>query len=329
MTFLNPSSKSPRQHFIDALELRPPVGRVPHFELVFFLTMEALGRVHPAHRWFDQWDQMSRQERQLQIQDMADTYLAIAERYQHSAIFILPARWNCDYVEGIEAIAKAIRDRSGDRYFLVCHGDPTFGIPNGNEMEGFVYRLADEPEAVHAEARKRVARSIEEAGRFRRGGLLDGFILCSDYCMNEGPFLSPELFSQFVTPYLVQTVTAYRELGFYVIKHTDGNINPIIDQLLSAKPHGLHSLDPQGRVNLRAIKERYGRQVCLLGNVNCGLLQTGTAEEAAEDCRRALRDGMPGGGFIFSTSNCIYTGLDLERYHLMHRIWQQEGIYPV
>ena len=37
---------TPRERFITALERRPPTGRVPHFELVFFLTMEALGSYH-------------------------------------------------------------------------------------------------------------------------------------------------------------------------------------------------------------------------------------------------------------------------------------------
>lgn len=34
---------TPREKFIAALERRPITGRVPHFELVFFLTMEAFG----------------------------------------------------------------------------------------------------------------------------------------------------------------------------------------------------------------------------------------------------------------------------------------------
>jgi len=46
---------TPRQRFIAALECRPLTGRVPHFELVFFLTMEAFGKVRPLHRDYSQW----------------------------------------------------------------------------------------------------------------------------------------------------------------------------------------------------------------------------------------------------------------------------------
>ncbi len=60
---MNPPT--PRERFIASLERRPPSGRVPHFELVFYLTMEAFGKVHPLHRNYDQWLQMDERERQL------------------------------------------------------------------------------------------------------------------------------------------------------------------------------------------------------------------------------------------------------------------------
>jgi uroporphyrinogen decarboxylase len=158
---------------------------------------------------------------------------------------------------------------------------------------------------------------------------VDGFCLCSDYCFNDNPFLSPAMFDEFITPYLAQLVAGYREMGFYVIKHTDGNIMPILDALVSTHPHALHSLDPQAGVDLGTVKELVGDKVCLIGNVNCGLLQTGTEAEVVADVRRALRQGMPGGGYVFGTSNCIYTGMDLSRYELMLSVWQREGHYKL
>ena len=49
------NSPTQRKRFIAALERQPLSGRVPHFELVFYLTMEAFGRVHPLHRDYSQW----------------------------------------------------------------------------------------------------------------------------------------------------------------------------------------------------------------------------------------------------------------------------------
>jgi uroporphyrinogen decarboxylase len=318
---------NPRQAFIHALERRPPIpgSRVPHFELVFFLTMEAFGRVHPSHRSYHQWDQMEERERQLHRQDMADLYVATAERFEHSAIFLHP---NPGSVEESMRLADIVREKTGDRFFLMQHGDATFSVPDGKQMMEFAARLADEPEKLHAEAAERVERALETASLHRKKGGLDGFALCADYCFNSGPFLSPRQFREFVTPYLTRLIRGYRSLGFYVIKHTDGNIMPILDDLLEGEPHALHSLDPQGGVDLAEVKRRVGPRACLIGNVNCGLLDTGTDEQAMASARDALRHGMPGGGYIFSTSNCIYTGMRLARYEMMLDVWRREGRYP-
>jgi uroporphyrinogen decarboxylase len=314
----------PRERFIAALERRPLTGRVPHFELVFFLTMEAFGKVHPYHRNYSQWIQMEEQERALHRDEMANLYIATAERYEHSAIFLHP---NPDNVDETQRMVDLVRQKSGDRYFLMRHGDATYAIPAGDNMLEFVYRLADEPDKVKQEAQERVDRALERADKLRRPGGLDGFALCSDYCFNNGPFLSPAMFTEFVTPYLKQLVQGYKDMGYYVIKHTDGNIMPIIEDILAAEPHALHSLDPQAGIDIAAIKRDFGDRVCLIGNVNCGLMDTGTDEEVIESARYALKHGMPGGGYIFSTSNCIYTGMRLARYELMLEVWRQEGNY--
>ena len=321
---------TPREKFIMALERRQPPGRVPHFELVFYLTMEAFGRVHPTHRVFRQWGQMSERERDLHRRDMADLYVETARRYEHSAIFFQPSEgWSGDaHDEEIRRTLEAIHDLSGMDYFLMIHGDGTFSIPDGNQMVEFSARLADDPQGLKDEAARMVDGALRRAEAFRQHGALDGFALCADYCLSTGPFLSPAMFSEFVAPYLARLIAGYRALGLYAIKHTDGNIMPILDQLVAAHPHALHSLDPQGGVDIAEVKRRVGRQVCLIGNVNCAKLDTGTDEEVVESARYALRHGMPGGGYIFSTSNCIYTGMPLARYELILEVWRKEGTYP-
>ncbi|HOJ40012.1 MAG TPA: uroporphyrinogen decarboxylase family protein, partial [bacterium] len=220
-----------------------------------------------------------------------------------------------------------IREKTGDKFFLMIHGDATMGIPGGQQMMEFCQRLSDEPEKVKEEATIRVEQALQRAEELKRRTSLDGFALCADYCLNSGPFLSPAMFSEFVTPYLARLVSGYRQLGFYTIKHTDGNIMPILNQLVEANPHALHSLDPQAGVDIAEVKRLVGHRVCLIGNVNCGLLQTGSEQDVIASVRYALRAGMPGYGYIFSTSNCIYTGLPLARYRLMLKVWKEEGWY--
>jgi len=110
---------TPRERFAAALDGRPLVGRVPHFELVFFLTMEAFGKVHPSHRNYSQWGQMSQLEKQLHREDTADLFIDTAERYGHDAIFLHP---NPGSEEEILRMIDLVREKTGDRYLLMIHG---------------------------------------------------------------------------------------------------------------------------------------------------------------------------------------------------------------
>lgn len=263
---------------------------------------------------------------------MALAYIETAEKYHHSAILVHPNPGiNGDITDDFGSarrILEKIRELSGDKYFLALHGDPTMAIPDGEHIMDVSVMMYEEPEKIHDMTKRRVEqcrRLVEEMDK--TPGLLDGFILCSDYCFNTNPFYSREMFAEFISPYLKEILDFYRERGYYSIKHTDGNVMPILDMIVDCGPDAVHSLDPQGGVDLAEVKKLYGDRVCLVGNVNCGKMQTGTERELIEDTRRALREGMPGYGYIFSTSNCAYTGLPLERYELMNRIWWEEGIY--
>ena len=133
---------TPRERFIAALDRRPLTGRVPHFELVFFLTMEAFGKVHPWHRNYEQWNQMTETERELHLEDMADVYIMTARRYEHSAIFIQPMYPphidpdipTIDFEAHLEEdmrLIDVIRNKTGGEFFLMLHGDVTYAIPSG------------------------------------------------------------------------------------------------------------------------------------------------------------------------------------------------------
>jgi len=311
-----------RDRFIAALEHKPLKGLVPHFELVFYLTMEVLGKTHPEQRHFGQWHQMSVKERELQLQDAAACFIGIAEKYRHDAIFVHPSVHDFN---AVKRLLEIIRERTGNQYFIMMHGDSTFSIPDGGNMLDFSARMYEDAAALKDEAKRNTDARLAFCARFAGLGLLDGFALCSDYCFNSNPFFTVEQFEQFIVPYLRALIAGLREMGFYSIKHTDGNIMPILDQILDCRPDAIHSLDPQAGVDLKAVKAYCGDRVCLIGNVNCGLLQTGSVDEVRADVLRSLNDGMPGGGYIFSTSNCVYTGLPLERYELMHDLWMQYG----
>jgi len=304
---------TPRERFVAALERRPLTGRVPHFELVFFLTMEAFGKVHPSHRSYGQWDQMEEKERRLHIADMADLYIATADRYEHSAIFLHP---NPGDLESVVRLIDAIRERSGDRYFLMMHGDATFGIPSGRGMQEFSYRMVDDPDGLKAQAADMVDGQLAHLERLRAHGGLDGLALCADYCLNTGPFLSPSQFSEFVTPYLARLIQGQRDMGFYVIKHTDGNIMPILDDLLDLGITGLQGFEEEhgvGYAEMVKLKDPHGRPMIIIGCVSVtSTLPHGTVDDVRAAVERSFTLAGKGRGFVLSPTSSILPETPLE-----------------
>jgi len=222
--------------------------------------------------------------------------------------------------------ARIIRKMTGDKFMLTRHGDGTFSIPDGNDMYDFAYRIADDPEGVHKDAEDMANKAIEANKKAIDAGF-DSFILCSDYCYNTGPFFSPQMFREFITPYLHRIIRGIRDGGAYAIKHTDGNIMPILDQLAECEPHAIHSLDPMAKVDIKEVKRLIGHKICLCGNVNCALMQTGTEEEVIASAEYAIEHGKPGGGYIYCTSNVPFHGLPLDRYLLVLDVWKKHREY--
>lgn len=315
-----------KQRFITALTRGIP-DRVPTFELEFQLEHEMFGPTFDYSRIAaEAMASCSHAERDRTLHELAEHFVDIyLNKLEYDSIpvngFYSPKRQ-----EDIMDFIRILRKLVGDTACLHHHGDGTFALPDGNEMYTFSYRLADDYEGVITSAEQMCQAAIERNKVLAEAGI-DVFILCSDYCYNSGPFLSPAMFSDLITPYLARIITAIRETGCYAIKHTDGNIMPVIDQLVEANPHAIHSLDPMAGVDIKVVKSLYGDKVALCGNVNCALMQTGTDEEMIESAEYCLTHGKPGGGYVYCTSNVPFRGLPAERYRLILDVFKNNRDY--
>ncbi|MBR3502981.1 MAG: hypothetical protein IKO07_01905 [Clostridia bacterium] len=308
---------TPRERMITALNRGVP-DRVPTFELEFQLSRELVGKEF-LHE--EELDGLPENEVQRRLKENAALLIEVYEKLEHDAICL-----HYLSLEHIGRTAEYIRELSGDRFMILAHGDGTLAIPDGAGLYELSYALFETPDEMRAKCRRMADDAIHRNDYLLDHGL-DGFILCSDYCFNQGPFMSPAMFSEFITPYLRDIIAAIRARGGYAIKHTDGNIMPIIDQLASCHPHALHSLDPMAGVDIRLVKEQYGDRLALCGNVHCAAMQTGTEQDVIDSAEYCLRYGKPGGGYVYCTSNIPFRGLPLERYQLVLDVWRKYRDY--
>jgi uroporphyrinogen decarboxylase len=144
----------------------------------------------------------------------------------------------------------------------------------------------------------------------------------------NGLFMSPQHFKDIIYPAMKRLYKSWHESGLYIMKHTDGDVEPVLDLLINTGLDCLHPIDPLAGMSLKKVKEKYGDKICLMGNVNCaGNLVFGTPEDVVEEVKQCLEIGMPGGGYILASSNSIPRSVKPENYAAMIEAGKKYGKY--
>lgn len=273
-----------------------------------------------ANRWRSEWGYISQdtnEEHGIEVESPIKT-LADFERYSppdpHE-----PWRFT--------AVEEAVQSYKGHKAVIV-HLNDVFSLPRYlTGMQDLLMAIVAEPELVRALVEMSVTINLELAKEVvARGAQI--VYTGDDYAYNRGPLMSPRHFREFFYPGLCRVMGGYKELGLYVIKHTDGNLWKILDMIIDSGIDCLDPIDPQAGMDLGEVKAKYGQRVALKGNVDCAQLMTfGTPEEVVEATKEALRKGMPGGGFILSSSNSIHSAVKPENYVAMLQTLRECGQY--
>jgi uroporphyrinogen decarboxylase len=280
----------------------------PHFELVFQIAKEMFGMDIDATKY-----NTEAERNEAYFWFHIDLQLKLIEEFDYAAVYPVYG------LRGITELKKAV----GNKALVAPHdGGGVFWLPSGKDMVNFAVMLYEQPKELHAEARRKCDAAKERFKQMNDAGA-DLFILAHDFGFNEGPFVSPKHFSEFVTPYFAETVEAVHDLGKIAILHSDGNLNEILDQIYSTGVDGYHSVDPQGHMDIKAVREQYPDWI-LMGNVKSSMLQDANDSQIRESVQYCMKYGGVGKRYIFSTSNCVFAGMPPKSYLIMldeyHRI---------
>lgn len=190
-------------------------------------------------------------------------------------------------------------------------------------FEAFAIALHENRALVEAVLDRYTDWAAELAERAGAAGF-DAFVTTDDMAFKTGPFFSPAVFRQLVVPRFRRVA---QRLAIPWIFHSDGNMEPVVDDLLALGVAGLHP-NEKGAMDIRAVKRRYAGRLCVLGNVDMDLLGRGTPREVAEEVRGLIRDLAPGGGYIVSSGNSLASFLRPVNILAMSRTVRRHGRCP-
>jgi uroporphyrinogen-III decarboxylase len=148
-------------------------------------------------------------------------------------------------------------------------------------------------------------------------------VVGSEYA--SAPYLPPTLYREFLTEYDRPLISAIHRHGGFARIHSHGNLRGILDHMADTGCMGTDPIEPppQGDVSLLEVREKYGKQWVLLGNLETSDLETLPAPRFIEKIKRALDEGTrgPGRGFVLMPSACPYgrklSTLSLKNYEAM------------
>ncbi len=194
-------------------------------------------------------------------------------------------------------------------------------------MENLMFKMFDNPQFVHDVAALMTEYSLEQLDMLAEAGL-DVLIVEDDIADKNFPLIAPDQFREFINPYNRKLVEAAHGKGLKVVRHSDGNLWPILDILLDTGYDGLNPLEPQADMGLKKVKDYCGDRLCLLGNIDCiDLLPDGTTEEVEAAVKQAIDDAAAGGGLVICSSNSLHPGVNPENVITMFNTTREYGVY--
>jgi uroporphyrinogen decarboxylase len=196
-------------------------------------------------------------------------------------------------------------------------------------LDNLLISFLDQPQLAHEVLEMISDFAVALARRAVRAGA-DVVMLGDDYAYNSGPMMSPAVFKEFIQPRLTKVVRAVHEAGAFCVKHSDGNLWPILDMIVESGVDAINPLEPVAGMDIAKVKQRYGQRVCLIGNIDCGeLLSSAPVEEVVRKVQETISIAAPDGGYILSSSNTIHSSVKPENYRAMIEAVHRYGSYPL
>ncbi|MBW1944660.1 MAG: hypothetical protein JRG79_06170 [Deltaproteobacteria bacterium] len=229
-----------------------------------------------------------------------------------------------------EPLKKMVDRFKGERAIVAIIEQPFMRV---SEIRGAEDHFADmiiNPDLIHQLNDIVVTHHLETIRNFMEVGA-DIVCFSGDYATAENLMASPEHLEKFgITP-LGKLADFCHSHDMPCILHSDGDIRPIMDTLLSIGGiDGLHPIDPTAGLDIGEFKEQYGGRICLLGSIDCGpLMMWGTTEEVRQAVKENIRKAGKGGGYIAASSHSIQSKAKPENYVAMVKAIREYGSYPL
>ena len=158
---------------------------------------------------------------------------------------------------------------------------------------------------------------------------IDIVFMADDYCSQQAPLFSPELFKEFVTPYLSRYVDLVHKHNKKFLLHVCGAVRPLLPMIIAC---GVDMLEP---IQTRAtgmepsgLKRDFGKDICFYGGMDLQhILRLGSVDNVKDETRRLIDVLGKDGGYVLGPGH-TYIQIDAPLQNIMAMYETAYRYYP-
>jgi uroporphyrinogen decarboxylase len=155
--------------------------------------------------------------------------------------------------------------------------------------------------------------------------------LADDIGGEHALLMSPETFREMVKPkmgYMISELKK-RDKNVKVAFHSDGYIEPVIDDIIEVGVDLLNPVQPES-MDPSFIKKRYGNRIALWGTVSTqSTLPFKKSADVENEVKERIKTCGPGGGFLIAPTHNIQLDVPLENIRAFFSAIEKYGSYPI
>ncbi|WP_273325878.1 uroporphyrinogen decarboxylase family protein [Vallitalea guaymasensis] len=215
-----------------------------------------------------------------------------------------------------------------DLFVFAQIGGPISMINEMLGMEDYMIYTMTNTKEIRILAEKIMEYEIAKAKLFIDNGA-NAILIADDMAYNTSTFLPLHIMDEVAFPYYkiaVEEIKKHKDVPVFL--HTDGNINNVLGKITDCGFDGLQSLQPSAGMEIEQVKKDFGKDLCLMGNIDLDYVMTfGSVQEVEETIKRTIDIAASGGGFILSTCNILVDVIPPENALAMYNTAHNYGIY--
>ena len=191
-------------------------------------------------------------------------------------------------------------------------------------FDDYLYRLAGEPEMVHAFSQRVLdyQKKVIDIYYSALGRYIDCTTSGDDFGTQNGPFMSNEMFKEFIYPYFKERVAYTKQYteAFYK-HHTCGSVYSFIPMMLECGIDILNPIQPGVyMMECGRLKEEFGDRLTFWGGIDTQhLLNGGTEQEVKDVVKETLSVMDINGGYILSPAHTIQYDVPAQNLIALYR----------